>query len=165
MSSNILKEKLDSKQYEKLKRIDNPQLHEFIAKYIELCNPGKVFVCTDAEEDIKYIREISVKNGEEIPLAAPNHTIHFDSYFDQARDKQNTKILLSEGIQLDKAINTASRKECLLEIHDIMKNIMKVLIVFYSTYGHVYRMAEAVAEGAKEIKGADVALRRVPETL
>ena len=42
---------------------------------------------------------------------------------------------------------------------------MKILIVFYSTYGHVYQMAEAVAEGAKKIDNADVVLRRVPETL
>lgn len=42
---------------------------------------------------------------------------------------------------------------------------MKILIVFYSTYGHVYKMAQAVAEGAKEIAGAQVEMRRVPETL
>ena len=42
---------------------------------------------------------------------------------------------------------------------------MKVLIVFYSTYGHVFKMAQAVAEGAKEVAGAQVELRRVPETL
>lgn len=42
---------------------------------------------------------------------------------------------------------------------------MKVLIVYYSMYGHVHRMAEAVAEGAREVKGAEVVLRRVPETL
>jgi NAD(P)H dehydrogenase (quinone) len=42
---------------------------------------------------------------------------------------------------------------------------MKVLVVFYSMYGHIYRMAEAVAEGAKEVPGTEVALRRVPETL
>ncbi|MDZ7580309.1 MAG: NAD(P)H:quinone oxidoreductase [Deltaproteobacteria bacterium] len=42
---------------------------------------------------------------------------------------------------------------------------MKVLIVFYSTYGHVYKMAQAVAEGAKKVAGAQVDLRRVPETL
>ena len=42
---------------------------------------------------------------------------------------------------------------------------MKVLIVYYSTYGHVHKMAEAIAEGVKEVNGAEVALRRVPETL
>jgi NAD(P)H dehydrogenase (quinone) len=42
---------------------------------------------------------------------------------------------------------------------------MKILIVFYSLYGHVYKMAEAVAAGVKEVSGANVELRRVPETL
>ena len=42
---------------------------------------------------------------------------------------------------------------------------MKVLIVFYSTYGHIYKMADAVAAGAKSVAGAEVELRRVPETL
>lgn len=41
----------------------------------------------------------------------------------------------------------------------------KVLVVYYSMYGHVHRMAQAVAEGAREIPGAQVTLRRVPETL
>ena len=42
---------------------------------------------------------------------------------------------------------------------------MKVLIVYYSMYGHVLRLAEAVAEGAREVTGTEVELRRVPETL
>ena len=42
---------------------------------------------------------------------------------------------------------------------------MKILILFYSTYGHIYRMAEAVAEGAKSVAGSEVMLRRVPETI
>ena len=42
---------------------------------------------------------------------------------------------------------------------------MKVLVLFYSTYGHISRMAEAVADGAREVPGVDVVLKRVPETL
>ncbi|MEE4363840.1 MAG: NAD(P)H:quinone oxidoreductase [Desulfotignum sp.] len=42
---------------------------------------------------------------------------------------------------------------------------MKILIVFYSTYGHVYEMAKAAAQGAEQIPGADVDIRQVPETL
>jgi NAD(P)H dehydrogenase (quinone) len=42
---------------------------------------------------------------------------------------------------------------------------MKIMIVYYSAYGHVHRMAEAVAEGAGEMAGAEVVMRRVPETL
>lgn len=42
---------------------------------------------------------------------------------------------------------------------------MKVVIVYYSMYGHVHRLAEAVAEGVREVPGAIAELRRVPETL
>ncbi|MDP3879170.1 MAG: NAD(P)H:quinone oxidoreductase [Dehalococcoidales bacterium] len=40
---------------------------------------------------------------------------------------------------------------------------MKIKIVFYSMYGHIYRMAEAVAEGAREVDGAEVEILQVPE--
>ncbi len=42
---------------------------------------------------------------------------------------------------------------------------MKVLVVYYSMYGHVHRMAQAIAEGIGEVPGAEAVLRRVPETL
>ena len=42
---------------------------------------------------------------------------------------------------------------------------MKVLVLYYSMYGHVHRMAEAAAEGISEVPGAEAVLRRVPETL
>jgi NAD(P)H dehydrogenase (quinone) len=42
------------------------------------------------------------------------------------------------------------------------KNMSKVLVLYYSAYGHVETMASAVAEGAREA-GATVDIRRVPE--
>ncbi len=42
---------------------------------------------------------------------------------------------------------------------------MKILVVYYSMYGHIHRMAEAAAKGAKEVEGAEVEMCRVPETL
>ncbi len=39
----------------------------------------------------------------------------------------------------------------------------KISIVFYSMYGHIYRMAEAEAEGARSVKGTEVNLYQVPE--
>ena len=39
----------------------------------------------------------------------------------------------------------------------------KVQIVFYSMYGHVYQLAEAVAEGAREVPDTQVSLYQVPE--
>lgn len=41
----------------------------------------------------------------------------------------------------------------------------KVLIVQYSLYGHIYKMAEAVAEGVREVQGCEAVIKRVPETL
>ena len=38
-----------------------------------------------------------------------------------------------------------------------------VLVLYYSSYGHVERMARAVAEGASEVSGAQVKVKRVPE--
>lgn len=42
---------------------------------------------------------------------------------------------------------------------------MKILVVYYSMYGHIHRMAQAVAEGVAGVDGAHAELRRVPETL
>jgi len=42
---------------------------------------------------------------------------------------------------------------------------VKVQIVFYSMYGHVWKLAEAIAEGAREIEGAKVQVLQVAETL
>jgi len=42
---------------------------------------------------------------------------------------------------------------------------MKVLVLFYSMYGHIYQMAEAVAEGAREVENAEVTLMQVPELM
>jgi NAD(P)H dehydrogenase (quinone) len=41
--------------------------------------------------------------------------------------------------------------------------VPRILVLYYSSYGHVERMAEAVAEGAASVEGADVTLKRVPE--
>jgi NAD(P)H dehydrogenase (quinone) len=46
------------------------------------------------------------------------------------------------------------------------ENVMaKILVVFYSMYTHIYKMAEAVAEGVREVPGCEAVLKRVPETL
>lgn len=42
---------------------------------------------------------------------------------------------------------------------------MKVLILFYSMYGHIHTMAQAMAEGVNSVAGAEAVLRRAPETL
>lgn len=42
---------------------------------------------------------------------------------------------------------------------------VKIQVTFYSMYGHVWKLAEAIVEGAKSVSGADVQLFQVAETL
>ncbi len=120
----VLKERLGNNQYAKLAKIDNPGIGAFIAKYVEFCNPSTVFVCTDSEEDIQYIRNRAIESGEESPLAMGGHTIHFDAYGDQGRDKDHTNILVPKGMDLGASISTRDRDEGLGEIHEILKDMM-----------------------------------------
>ena len=41
----------------------------------------------------------------------------------------------------------------------------KILVLYYSMYGHIETMAHAVAEGAKSVDGDEVTVKRVPETM
>ena len=135
MDIKLLKAKCGKENYEKLLALKNPSLVDFVIKYVALCNPDKIFVSSDSEEDIRYIREEAVRAGEEKKLAIEGHTIHFDGYYDQARDKENTKFLLSKGVDLGPDINAIDREEGLKEIHDILKDIMQghqLYISFFS---------------------------------
>lgn len=122
--SDYLKKKLSNNDYEKLMAIDNAKLHQFVADYIELCTPEKVFVCTDSQEDLQYIRDTAINNKEESKLAIEGHTVHFDGYFDQARDKAHTKFLLPKGVDLGPNINSIDKDDGLAEVQEILKCIM-----------------------------------------
>jgi phosphoenolpyruvate carboxykinase (GTP) len=129
-----LRARLGGDSYRRLMAIDNPVLHGFVAKFIDLCDPRSVFVSTGSPEDLKYIREAAIRNGEERELAIEGHTVHFDGYNDQARDRDNTLILVSKGTTMP-YIRTGDRGEKLKEIHEIMRGIMKdheMYICFYS---------------------------------
>lgn len=43
--------------------------------------------------------------------------------------------------------------------------MIKILVLYYSMYGHIETMAEAVAEGTLEVDGVDVTIKRVPELM
>jgi len=120
-----LKEKLTEDNYRKLMALPNPKLHRFVAEAIELCQPDSVFVCTDSPEDIEYIRKRTIELGEERELAMEGHTIHFDGFHDQARDKKNTRYLVPEGRTFGKNLNTIDKKSGLEEVLGFLKDSMK----------------------------------------
>ncbi len=42
---------------------------------------------------------------------------------------------------------------------------MKVLVLFYSAYGHIFNLAKAISEGINSVEGAEAIIKRVPEIL
>ncbi|MHC4727026.1 MAG: phosphoenolpyruvate carboxykinase (GTP), partial [Planctomycetota bacterium] len=124
-ANEILKNKLSTESYDRLMAVDNAKIHEFVADAIGLTNPETVFVCTDSDEDISHVREMSVKSGEEQPLETPGHTYHFDGINDQARDRNATKYLVPKTETLSKALNQIEREEGLADVRGLMKDSMK----------------------------------------
>jgi len=131
----LLKEKCGTENYNKLIKIKNNYLFEFIFKFVRFLNPKSIFVCNDSKKDFDYIREKAIKDGEEIKLAIPGHTVHFDGIYDQGRDKEATKFLIPEGVEFGKRLKGIGKKEGLIDINNIMSNIMngrELLIVFFT---------------------------------
>ena len=132
--SELLKERLTTENYERLMGLANPKMHEFVADAIALTKPASVFVCTDAPEDTAYIRKLAVENGEEISLATPGHTCHFDGYYDQARDKAKTKYLLPGDSQLGASLNSIESDSGIAEVRSFLQGSMagrEMLVCFF----------------------------------
>lgn len=131
---DLLKSKLTEENFEKLNLLGNKKINAFIADAIELTEPDSVFVCTDADEDIEYIRQLALKNGEEQPLDIKGHTYHFDGYNDQARDKARTKYLLEKDSPQAKNLNWVERQEGIDEVRGFLKGSMQgrqMLVCFF----------------------------------
>ncbi|MEK6887365.1 MAG: phosphoenolpyruvate carboxykinase (GTP) [Candidatus Aenigmatarchaeota archaeon] len=125
---------MDEKNRAKLDKLNNQYVIDIVERYSKLCKPSKITVLTGSEEDKNYIRELVFKNKEEARLSTPGHSVHFDGYYDQGRDKEKTKVLLSGDERLSKSINTGDRDKCLEEIFSLMDGIMKgreMLVMFF----------------------------------
>jgi phosphoenolpyruvate carboxykinase (GTP) len=134
----VLQPKLNPSDFKKLSAIDNPIVHEFIAKESDLCQPDKIFICSDSADDLAYVRKQAIASCEEQAiLSLQGHTIHFDGEFDQGRDRQATKYLVPKGVFLSKALNQMDRQEGLAEVRGLMRDSMqgKVMIVRFICLG------------------------------
>ncbi|MBE0537877.1 MAG: phosphoenolpyruvate carboxykinase (GTP) [Phycisphaerae bacterium] len=136
-NAKLLKNSMTQEHYQRLMKIDNAKVHEFVADSIALCKPASVYVVTDSDEDVAYVREMAVKNGEEQPLKIAGHTCHFDGMEDQGRDREVTKYLVGDGEKLSKALNQIERREGLAEVRGLLDGAMKgrTLIVRCMTLG------------------------------
>ncbi len=119
-----IKPLLDESNLKKAEKIKSPQAHRFIARSASLCRPEKIFICGDSPEDIEHVRKQAIISGEEIPLATPGHTCHFDGMRDQGRDREATKYLVPEGDYLSKTLGQMEREKGLSEIEGLLRETM-----------------------------------------
>lgn len=119
----------------KLEEINNFHVIKKVKEAIELCHPDKVTIITDNPQEIQYVKTLALKNKEEAVLKLQGHTIHFDGYYDQGRDKDNTRYLLSKKIDWGIDVNSIDKEEGLSEIKSYLRGSMKgkeMLVRFFS---------------------------------
>lgn len=120
---------------QKLKELNNQHITKLVQEAVQLCKPAKVTVITDSKEDIAYLRDAALNNGEEKKLKMEGHTIHFDGYHDQGRDKANTRYLLSKDADWGIKVNSIEKEKGLKEIYSYLDGSMagkEMLVRFFS---------------------------------
>ncbi len=122
---NSLQQKLDEKNMAKLEALNNEALNTFLLDAITLCEPESVFIMSDSQEDVEYIRQQAIHRGEEITLNIQGHTLHWDGYNDQARDKANTRYLLRPEVDFGNHFNRIDKTEGLTEVKGYLAGSMK----------------------------------------
>ncbi len=126
---------LDEENLAKLNEIQSDACREFILEAIELCSPNRVFIVSDSKQDIAMVRHRAIEEGDEIRLPMEGHTVHYDGYYDQARDVKNTKYLVPEDKHLDQNLNQIEREEGLREVLGFLEGSMKgkdMIVRFFS---------------------------------
>ncbi len=132
----LLKQLMSDESYQKLTALKNEKVMEFVGFFADHCQPASIYICTDSESDMQYVRDQALSKGEEVQLKNSKQTIHWDGYGDQARDKKNTKyIVKQENYESMKALNSVEYEQGHAEIMEISKGIMKgkdAVVLFFS---------------------------------
>jgi len=126
---------MDKLNLRKLEELNNQHVIKVVQEAIQLCKPAKVVVITDSKKDINYVRKLALAVGEEKELKMEGHTIHFDGYYDQARDKGHTKYLLSEEVNWGLGVNYIEKGKGLEEVYSFLDGSMagkEMLVRFFS---------------------------------
>lgn len=138
-AKKVIEKKLDTPNKEKIATIKNEEALIKIANAISMCKPESVFIDTGSEADIQWIREHSLKKGEEKKLAKDGHTIHFDLPQDQARLVNQTYYIINEGEKMSSLAKSVLRSEALEYVKQYLDGIMqaKVMMVGFFSRGPV----------------------------
>jgi len=118
----------------RLEALANERLEAFVADAVALCRPDRVRILTDSEADRRYIRRQAIANGEETALATRGHTVHFDGYQDQGRDKEVTRYLLPKGVSLGANLNCMERAKGLAEVRGFLDGAMQGRVMYVAFF-------------------------------
>lgn len=131
---DFLDKNLNARDYELIDRIKSPLVSGFIAEFLQLCNPSSAYVSCGKPEDLDYVRKKALKDREELPLTISGHTVHYDNYLDQARDREHSKILVPKPEDFGLGLRLCDRELCYGEVHGLLRDIMKGREMFISFY-------------------------------
>ena len=129
-----LQKTLSPEHLTRIQQIKNQEACIKIANAVAMCNPDQIFVNTGSKADRQFIRELSLKKGEEAPLPMPQHTIHFDLPEEQGRIIDRTYYIANPDEQISSLANRLDRAEALAVVRATMANIMQgqtMIIGFY----------------------------------
>jgi phosphoenolpyruvate carboxykinase (GTP) len=130
----FLKGRLSPRDFARLEAIRSDAVLKFVSEYVELCNPASVYVSASTPEDLQFVRNSAVVDGEESRLKVEGHTAHFESYYDQGRDREHTLVLVPGGASLGPGIRTGDRLERIKEVRSLLGGIMagrRMFVAFY----------------------------------
>ena len=135
----IFEAKCDQENLAKLGKIANEEALLKIANAISMTNPDAVFVNSGSAVDVQRVREMSIKKGEEAPLAMKDHTIHFDLPQEQARIVDRTFYIMNEGEEASVLAKKVLRDEAHQYVKTQMVGIAKgtTLIVGFFSRGPI----------------------------
>lgn len=132
---NFLKQRLDSRQYQKIEAFQNTAVLLKIANAIAMCRPEVVFINTGSKADQQFIRELALEKGEEKRLPMPDHTIHYDLKEEQGRIVDRTYYVANDDELVSSLALRMGRQEALEVVRGGMTGLMqgKTMVVgFYS---------------------------------
>ncbi|MCD6224785.1 MAG: phosphoenolpyruvate carboxykinase (GTP) [Deltaproteobacteria bacterium] len=130
----LFEEKMDKRTFSKIEKIKAPEILIKIANAIAMCEPDTIFIVTDTEEDNRFVREFSLRKGEEKKLTMEDHTIHYDLRGEQGRIIDRTYYIASPEELVSSLANRMDLQDALESVRKNMKGIMhghKMLIGFY----------------------------------
>jgi phosphoenolpyruvate carboxykinase (GTP) len=135
----LFEDKLDQENLVRIKKIRHPEVVLKIANAIAMCEPDSIFVNTGSEADRKFIREMSLTNGEEAKLPMEGHTIHYDLKEEQGRIIDRTFYIANEGEEISSLANKIDRADALKDVRDKMSGIMhgKTMIIGFYMRGPI----------------------------